>query len=119
MTAVPLLAQCLLSLAAFSSLCLATPRNARQLNHPRWRAPLYWGGWLLLGTAAITAVTTGGWGPGLAALFGALTLAAFIVIGLATYRPGGLVHLLVAGMIGGAWLLGKLLLGAAAPDFPY
>lgn len=66
---------------------------------------------MLLTIATITAVATGGWGLGLVALFGALTLAAFIVIALATYRPGALTHTLAAGLVGGSWLLGQLLIG--------
>lgn len=119
MMATSLLAQCLLALAAFASLCLATPRHAdllaRSTNPQYWRKPLRCGGWALLTVVVLTAVTTGGWGLGLVSLFGALTPAAFIVIGLATYRPEGVIYILVAGLIGGIWILSAMMPGAAGP----
>ncbi len=89
-TALPLLAQCFLALAAFASLCLATPRHIHQLNTPNpqnWRTPLRGVGWILLIAALATAVLNSGWGLGLVEWFGALTLAAVTVVLIATYRP--------------------------------
>ncbi len=89
-TALPLLAQCLLALAAFASLCLATPRHLQQLKGrrpQRWRTPLRCIGWMLLTAALATAVINSGWGLGLVEWFGALTLAAVSVVLVSTYRP--------------------------------
>ncbi|MFC6632408.1 DUF3325 domain-containing protein [Microbulbifer taiwanensis] len=111
-TATSLPSLCLLALAAFASLYLATQRRnlrlVRDIDLPRWHTPLRCLGWGLLATAAVTAVITGGWGPGLVALCGALTLAAFVVIGLASYRPEGLLFVLAMGCTGGFWALGKI-----------
>lgn len=90
-TTLALLTQCLLALAAFSSLCLATPRHIHRLKfarHPRrWRNPLRAAAIALFLGALYTAMSTQGRGLGLVDWFGALTLAAFIVIAAATYRP--------------------------------
>ncbi len=100
-----LVTQSLLSLAAFASLCLATPRHSHRLKfvqHPRrWRTPLRMTSAILLVVALCTAVSTLGWGLGLVDLFGALTLAAFIVIAAATYRPQWLGYIAVVGFVGG------------------
>ncbi len=100
-----LIAQCLLALAGFASLCLTTPRHAQQLRRASsWRTTLRFVGWTLLATAAFVAITSEGWSLGIVTLFGALTLAAFVVVGLATYWPRGLVYFVLAGLIGGVGL---------------
>ncbi|WP_347329886.1 DUF3325 domain-containing protein [Marinimicrobium locisalis] len=99
-TALPLVALCLLALAAFASLCLATPRHMHQLKASkpqRWRTPLRAGGWGLLTLSLIVAVVERGWGLGLVEWFGALTLAAVTVVLVATYRPAWLKALIGAG----------------------
>lgn len=96
----------LFSLAAFASLCLATPRHSHRLkfaqHHRHWRIPLRAVGATLLVAALHTAISTNGWGVGLVDLFGALTLSAFIVIAAATYRPEWLGVIGVMGFLIGA-----------------
>lgn len=97
-----LIVQCLLAMAGFASLCLATTRHAQQLTQgSSLRNSLRLIGWALLVAAAIVAIASEGWSLGMVTLFGALTLAAFVVVGLATYWPRGLVYLALFGFIGG------------------
>lgn len=104
-----LLAQCLLALAALSSLCLATKRHLPQIpfttQPKRWRAPLQTASAAMLLLSTVIAVNSRGWGLGLVDLFGTLTLAAFIVISTATYFPRGLVYLAPASLIVSIWIL--------------
>ncbi|WP_051235205.1 DUF3325 domain-containing protein [Marinimicrobium agarilyticum] len=111
-TALPLLAQCLLTLAAFASLCLATPRHIQRLKTSRpqqWRTPLRWVGWSVLTAALTTAVISSGWGLGLVEWFGALTLAAVTVVLIATYRPTWLKAVTWAGLLLGLGTLSAML----------
>lgn len=105
MTALPLLSQCLLALAAFAFLCLATPRHLHRthlVTQPRrQRQLLRWAGTLSLAGASSIAVIHRGWGPGLVELLGTLTLAAFVVIGLATVRPSCLRWVAATGLLAG------------------
>lgn len=105
MTALPLLSQYLLALAAFACLCLATPRHLHRVHlatHPRRRRQLLrWAGSLSLAGALSIAVSDRGWGPGLVELLGTLTLAAFVVIGLATVRPYWLKWVAMTGLLAG------------------
>ncbi len=105
MTALPLLSQSLLALAAFACLCLATPRHLHRVHfatHPRRRRPLLrWASILSLAGAWSIAVSHRGWGPGLVELLGTLTLAAFVVIGMATVRPSWLRWVAVTGLLTG------------------
>ena len=98
-----LLTQCLLALAAFASLCLATPRHRQQLRFAA--QPLRATGFGLLIATAIIAVHHRGWGLGLVDFLAALTLAAFIVIGSASYRPRRLVSLGIVRFILGRGIL--------------
>ncbi|WP_288132801.1 DUF3325 domain-containing protein [Microbulbifer sp.] len=110
--------QALLTLAALSCLCLASAHHLRQspgqATLKQWQPVLFWCGWALLATAAATAITTQGWGLGLVTLLGILSVAAFAVVGLASYRRTGLAPTaLVSGVCGVAlfakWLLAVLL----------
>lgn len=97
-----LLTQCLLALAAFASLCLATPRRLQHIpaaRPTRWRTPLRVTGFGLLLATTIIAVHHRGWGLGLVDWSAALTLAAFVVIGFATYLPRRLVSLAIVSFI--------------------
>ncbi len=105
LNATALIAQCLLALAGFASLCLATPRHAQQLEHTSLsRTLLRLFGWTLLVVAAIVAIASAGWSLGVVTLFGALTMAALAVVWVATYWPKGLIYLSLLGFIGG-WLI--------------
>lgn len=105
MTALALLSQGLLALAAFACLCLATPRHIYRVHlatHPRHRRQLLrWAGTLSLAGASSIAVIHRGWGPGVVELLGTLTLAAFMVIGVATVRPSWLRWVAATGLLAG------------------
>lgn len=114
----PVISQALLALAALSCLCLASAHHVRQSAAQaalkQWQPALFWCGWALLALAAATAITTEGWGLGLVTLLGILSVAAFAVVGLASYRRAGLAPTaLVSGICGVAlfakWMLGVLL----------
>lgn len=112
-TSLLLLAQCLLALAAFASLCLATPRHIPQLKFAkdpqRWRSPLRWAGAMLMAITTFTAVISKGWALGSVDLFGALSLAAFIVIAFATYRPQWLTYVALVALTSGVGVLVRVL----------
>ncbi|WP_024462058.1 DUF3325 domain-containing protein [Marinimicrobium sp. LS-A18] len=99
-----LAAQCLLALSSFACLCLATPRHLGQRpgtdNSPRWRRGLRIVGLALLAFTATIGIHIEGWSLGLVNLFGALTLAVFVVLGVASYYPKGLEPMALTGATG-------------------
>lgn len=106
-----LLAQCLLVLSAFAGFCLAGKNPGPKggaANLMRWRGWLRGYGWITLSATAVMAVQAAGWGPGLAGLVGVISLAAFVVIGLATYRWQLLPRVFVFAAAAGAATLAPL-----------
>lgn len=109
-----LAAQCLLTLSSLASLCLATPRYLGQVrgnNLQLWRSLLRITGWALIAIATTVGIGVKGWSLGLVSLFGALTLAAFAVLGVASYYPKGLVPAALTGAIGAITLASATWLG--------
>lgn len=111
MSAGPLatLTQLMLALAGFACLALSMERHARQaglrINH---KGHLSWfgiSGWALLAITFLMAITDAGWGFGLVLVFGVLSLAALLVVGLLTYRPALLIAIATGSGLAGAALL--------------
>lgn len=110
MNSAPLLSLCLLGIAAMGCLCLSMKRYARRTSPPFRQRPLRRAGWLLLAITLLTAVATQGWGFGLVSLFGALSLAALVIVALLSYRPHWLTRVTLAGALAGSVALGLILL---------
>lgn len=90
MTALPIVGLFALCFAAMSGLSMTMSRHTRQMGAvaAHWgRWPLQLGSSLLLGAAVLTSAAIYGWGIGLVYLFGILTVATLLVVGLLTYRP--------------------------------
>ncbi|MCK9504851.1 MAG: DUF3325 domain-containing protein [Porticoccaceae bacterium] len=111
MSAGPLatLTQLMLALAGFACLALSMERHARQaglrIKHQSRRSWLRMAGWSLLTITFMTATTNTGWGFGLVLVFGVLSVAALLVVGLLTYRPALLIATATGSGLAGAALL--------------
>ena len=114
---ISILAQLMLALAGFACLAMCMDRHARQVGlcfkRAVRRTQLKVGGWVLLAVAILVAIADVGWSFGLVLVFGVLTLAALLVVGLLTYRPALLIPATTGSGLAGAVLLGFLITGLA------
>lgn len=96
-------------LVALACLCLAMPRHSRLVRLPLPPGILRWVGWSLMILLTTLAISTQGVAFGLVSVLGTLSLSAFTLTGLLTYRP----EWIPASLYASGLAVLSLLLGAA------